>query len=77
MFRRISTHDWRSGNKNSGYFRQSDPKDIPLHISTRRHIRENANSKREVPSGEAGILHITVIEILSNPKGCGEVDNEY
>ena len=77
MFRRISTYEWRSGNKNSGYFRQNDPKDIPMHISSNRQIREDANSKREVPSGGAGILHVTEIEILSNPKRCGEVSNEY
>ena len=77
MFRRISTYEWRSGNKNSGYFRQSDPKDIPMHISTNRQIHEDANSKRERSSGGAGILHITEIEILSNPKRGGEVSDEY
>ncbi len=47
-----------------------------MHISTNRRMREDANSKREVPSGGAGILHITEIEILSNPKCCGEVGDE-
>ena len=79
IFRRISTYEWRSRNKNSGYFRQSDPNDIPMHISSNRRVREdaNSNSKREVPSGGEGILHITEIEILSNPKCCGEIGNDY
>ena len=77
MFRRISTYEWHSGNKNSGYFRQSEPKDIPMYIPTNRRIREDGNSKVEGPSGGAGILHITEIEILSNPKRSGETGNEY
>ena len=77
MFRRMSTYEWRSGNKNSGYFRQSEPKDIPMHIPTNRRIREDGDSKREETPGEAGILHITEIEILSNPKRREDVGNQY
>ena len=73
----IYTYEWRSPNKNSGYSRQSDPKNIQMHISANRRIRRDADSKREVPSGGAGSVHITEIEILSNPRCCGEVGNEY
>lgn len=77
MFRRISTYEWRNGNKNSGYLRQSDPKDIPMHISAKTRIREDADSKRKVPSEGKGILHITEIEILRNARCSGEVGKEY
>ena len=63
IFRRISSYEWRSWNTNSGYFWQSDPKDIPMHISTNRQVAREGNSKREGPSGGAGILHIIKIEI--------------
>lgn len=77
MFRRISTHQWRSGNKNSGYFRQSDPKDIPMHVSAKTRTRVAVDSKREVPLEGTGILHVTEIEIFRNPRCSEEIGDEH